>query len=335
MAQKKIPFDCVLAGKAIAAYLRKNASYISFVGEVNDVDSVMTVQISSITCLEGKNHYAFSGIARLKYQLDDGMKECCYNISASCTMVMEEDDEIGIKDMSVIYVCNQCNKQTMRIMDKFIKHLWWIGTFISIALIIILRFTDWRPIVCEPKVADGGNFTLESLSFSYLAAAIFYILNEYIPQRRKNEVYAAHIERQIISIKEYIRQIVASIEPFKMDENKYTLQTFAKTFADKDLKTKLMDGQTDLESYINKRRELVETLCDQLLSSYGNVMSYKEINYINTILKSDFICNQLVPMDFNVPKQYISSYPNNQQTIGNSIFNLYELGKDIKYERNE
>ena len=68
-------------------------------------------------------------------------------------------------------------------MDKFIKHLWWIGTFISIALIIILRFTDWRPIVCEPEVADGGNFTLESLSFSYLAAAIFYILNEYIPQR--------------------------------------------------------------------------------------------------------------------------------------------------------
>lgn len=223
----------------------------------------------------------------------------------------------------------------MRIMDKFMKHLWWIGTCVSIALIIILRFTDWRPIVCEPEVADGGNFTLESLSFSYLAAAIFYLLNEYIPQRRKNEVYAAHIERQIISIKEYIRQIVASIEPFKMDENKYTLQTFAKTFADKDLKTKLMDGQTDLESYINKRRELVETLCDQLLSSYGNVMSYKEINYINTILKSDFVRNRLEPIDFNVPEQYISSYPNNQQTIGNSIFKLYELGKDIKYEQKE
>lgn len=262
MVQKKIPFDCVLAGKTMAAYLRKNASYISFVGEVNDV-----------------------------------------------------------------------YKQAMRIMDKFMEHLWWLGTFVSIALIIILRFTDWRPIVCEPELADGGNFTLESLSFSYLAAAIFYILNEYIPQRRKNKVYADHIKRQIISIKEYIRQIVYSIEPFKMDENKYTLQTFAKTFADKDLKTKLMDGQTDLESYINKRRELVETLCDQLLSSYGNVMSYKEINYINTILKSDFICNQLVPIDFNVPEQYISSYPNNQRTIGNSIFNLYELGKDIKYEQ--
>ena len=219
----------------------------------------------------------------------------------------------------------------MRIMDKLIKHLWWIGTIVSISLIIILRFTDWRPIVCEPEVADGGNFTLESLCFSYLAAAIFYILNEYIPQRRKNEVYAAHIERQIISIKEYIRQIVASIEPFKMDENKYTLQTFAKTFADKDLKTKLMDGQTDLESYINKRRELVETRCDQLLSSYGNIMSYKEINYINTILKSYFVRNRLEPMDFNVLEQYISSYPNNQQTIGYSIFKLYELGKDIKY----
>ena len=260
MVQEKNPFESVLAGKAIAAYLRKNASYISFVGEVNNV-----------------------------------------------------------------------YKQAMRIMDKFIKHLWGIGTFISIALIIILRFTDWRPIVCVPELADGGNFTLESLSFSYLAAAIFYLLNEFIPQRRKNEVYADHIKRQILSIKEYIRQIVYSIDPFKMDENKYTLQTFAKTFADKDLKTKLMDGQTDLESYINKRRELVETRCDQLLSSYGNVMSYKEINYINTILKSDFICNQLVSIDFNVLEQYISSYSNNQQTIGYSIFKLYELGKDIKY----
>ena len=37
MVQKKNPFDCVLAGKAIAAYLRKNASYISFVGEVTTV----------------------------------------------------------------------------------------------------------------------------------------------------------------------------------------------------------------------------------------------------------------------------------------------------------
>ena len=41
MVQKKIPFESVLAENAIAAYLRKNASYISFVGEVNDVDSVI------------------------------------------------------------------------------------------------------------------------------------------------------------------------------------------------------------------------------------------------------------------------------------------------------
>ena len=107
MVQKKIPFESVLAENAIAAYLRKNASYISFVGEVNDVDSVMSAQIGSITCLEGKNHYAFRGIARLKYQLDDGMMECCYNISASCTMVMDEEDEIVIKDMSVINVISK------------------------------------------------------------------------------------------------------------------------------------------------------------------------------------------------------------------------------------
>lgn len=209
------------------------------------------------------------------------------------------------------------------------KHLWWVGSLVSIVLIIILRFTEWRPVICAPKLAEASNFMLESLSFSYLAGAIFFLLNEYIPQRRKNKVHIEHITRQIQSIKEYIRQIVASIEPFK-DENEYTQQTFTNTFANKDFRTKFMDGQDDLENYINKRRKLIESLCEQLLSSYTNIMSNKDIDFINTILKSDFIRNTLEPIDFNVPNQYISSYPNNQKEIGISIFKLYNLGKTSK-----
>lgn len=107
MVQTKIPFDCASAEKAIAAYLRKNVSSLSFVGEVSRVDSVTTVQISSIACLEGKNHYSFMGIVGLKYQLDDGMMDCCYNVSASCTMVMNEEEEIVVNDMSVINVISK------------------------------------------------------------------------------------------------------------------------------------------------------------------------------------------------------------------------------------
>ena len=78
--------------------------------------------------------------------------------------------------------------------------------------------------------------------------------------------------------------------------------------------------------------DILDNIINEALNEYTIFnMPAKEINYINTILKSDFVRNRLEPMDFNVPKQYISSYPNNQQTIGYSIFKLYELGKDIKY----
>lgn len=104
MTQQKIPFDASLAERAIANYLRKNVSSLTFRGKVSDVDSISTVQIGTITCLEDKNHYEFNGILGLKYQLDDGTMDCPFNISASCTMVINEEEEVVIKDMSIIQV---------------------------------------------------------------------------------------------------------------------------------------------------------------------------------------------------------------------------------------
>lgn len=65
------------------------------------------------------------------------------------------------------------------------KHLWWIGALCCSVLIFIIRFTDWRFIPCDSNMADKYNYTLETLSFSYLAGAIFYFSKRLLTANKK------------------------------------------------------------------------------------------------------------------------------------------------------
>lgn len=203
-------------------------------------------------------------------------------------------------------------------------HLWWIGCIISVVLICIIYFTKWRPIECT--YAEAGNRVLENLSFGILSAGIFFALNEFIPQRHQRKVAHNHIKRQMRNIKEEFRFIVNSIEPFRMGHS-YTLESFTKTFERKDLEEKYMSSSRSLMMFISEKKNLIEMICDSLLSSYGQYMTTEEQYYIDEILSSFFIRNSIVPMDFSVPKEYRGSYPNNQAKMGESIYQLYILSK--------
>lgn len=99
------------------------------------------------------------------------------------------------------------------------KQLWWIGAVLSTVLIIIIRFTDWCLIPCDPCFGQNANIAIETLSFSYLAGAIFFLLNDYIPRLKKQDIYVRHVKRQVSIVKEYMRQIVNSIKPFEINNN--------------------------------------------------------------------------------------------------------------------
>lgn len=212
----------------------------------------------------------------------------------------------------------------IRLWRKVQPHLWWIGCIASVVVIYIICFTEWRPIEC--MYAEDSNRVLENLSFGILSASIFFALNEYIPQRHQRKVAHNHIRRQLRNIKEEFRQIVSSIEPFRTGEP-YTMKSFTKAFEEKDLEEKYMNGSKTLMMFISEKKILIETICDSLLASYGQYMTIENQHYIDEILDSFFIRNNLVPMDFNVPDKYQNAYPNNQAEMGENIFQLYTLSK--------
>ena len=89
------------------------------------------------------------------------------------------------------------------------RNLCWILAIISIVIILILKFTKWRPIPCI--YADEGNSVAETLAFSYIAAMMFYLVNDVIPQKITiDDVAHRHIQRNLWRTNENLRVIVES-----------------------------------------------------------------------------------------------------------------------------
>lgn len=211
---------------------------------------------------------------------------------------------------------------------NFMKQLWWIGAVVSVVLIIIIRFTDWRLIPCAPCLGQNANIAIEALSFSYLASAIFFLLNDYVPQFKKQDIYVRHVKRQVSIVKEYMRQIVNSIKPFEINKD-YEDKAFIDAFVNTDLLSSFMGGKESIEEYIVTRKNKIETLCEQTLSLYGDYMDEDELNYVDGVLNSYFIQNPLTPMKFDIPKEVQPFYPNNQKEIGESIWQIFNIGKHM------
>lgn len=88
----------------------------------------------------------------------------------------------------------------------------------------------------------------------------------YSPTAKKS----IYITRQIKFIKENIRLIVESIEPFKMDK-KYNKNQFCSVFKRTDLSSSFMGGSTTKEEYINKKKKSIEARIQQASAKLLNV----------------------------------------------------------------
>lgn len=95
------------------------------------------------------------------------------------------------------------------------------------------------------------------------------------------------------------------------------------------LLSSFMGGKESIEEYIVTRKNKIETLCEQTLSLYGDYMDENELNYVDGVLNSYFIQNPLTPMKFDIPKEVQPFYPNNQKEIGESIWQIFNIGKHM------
>lgn len=173
---------------------------------------------------------------------------------------------------------------------RFIKEYKWllITTLMACSIIVIVRFTDWRPFGYSDK-ADSVNYTLETISFSVLAAIIFWAVNDYSSYRRRRNVAVNHINRQIWTIKELIRQMVDAVEPFSLERKSYSLESFKNVFNQIDLYEGFYGGTRKLVDVYTEYKNRIELIAEGLLASYSEYMTYDELKYLDGLLSSYLI----------------------------------------------
>lgn len=198
-----------------------------------------------------------------------------------------------------------------------------VGLFTCL-IIVILRFTDCRPFGYSTK-ADSVNYTLETISFSVLAAIIFWVVNDYSSYRRRRIIAVNHINRQICTIKELIRQMVYAVEPFSLEQKSYSLESFKNVFNQKDLHEGFYGGTRKLVDVYTEYKNRIELIAEGLLESYSEYMTYDELKYIDELLRSYLIRNTISPMDFSISIENRHFFPSNQEEIGESIYLLSKM----------
>ena len=208
----------------------------------------------------------------------------------------------------------------MNEIRKFIKEY----TTITILAVVSLCYV----IYCN---VDNCSNVFENISYSIIAAMIFYIITDYVPFRRKKKAIRRLIDAQLGKLYndiENCKKIIISPYSFKpktyKDSNEYAddfdnVNLEEKGFIDSSQTRKLY-----LESY---KTQIVNTITNIL--NFDFYLSNKELNNLTDILNSSFIAHQICPKNFDLTDDELASYPNNQREIGESIYKIHELIKEI------
>ena len=210
-------------------------------------------------------------------------------------------------------------------LSRFIKEHKWVvfAGFIAFLIIVVIRFTCYRVGYCIK--ADSVNYTLETISFSVLAAIIFWFVNDFSSYSKRRTIAVSHLSRQIGTITELIRQMADAVEPFSLKPKRYSLETFKNLFNQMDLYDGFYGGSRKIVDVYTEYKNRIELIAEGLLASYSEYMTYDELKYLDELLNSYLIRNTISPMDFSIPIENRHFFPSNQEEIGESIYILSKM----------
>lgn len=192
--------------------------------------------------------------------------------------------------------------------------------FFSIVCILILELTDLRPLG-ETYNAEGINRILLTLSYSYTAAYLFYFLQDWLPMRFRRRIAKNYVEREMRQLKELLRLCMLLLYPFSsISKSDLSKEKFMKIAGRKDLMDTSFIGSKTIIEQLNIYKKEITKISESLMSSYNGAMSDKEIKFVDGLLNSCFIANNISPINFELPDEYIDSYPNNQWEVCESIY---------------
>ena len=208
---------------------------------------------------------------------------------------------------------------------KISATLWKPLVLISASVVLIIELTSWRPLGYS-TIADNVNRFLVTLSYSIIGANLFYCFNEYLPSLSRNHVSKEHVSHQLWKIKEQIRLLIEmDLHPFSLERKRITEDCYIADFESTDLNELSPFGKNNSKAdIINKRTDTMVKICNELLSSYLNVLTENQLVFISALFTSPIVRVGLKPTIWNENKEPIIGYDDNQREIGICIYSLYK-----------
>ena len=200
-----------------------------------------------------------------------------------------------------------------------------IGLLLAVVAFIIIFILEFMKF-CPLGVWKTIRRCVLALSYNYVAAVIFYIIITLLPARQRCEIIRKRTNGLFLRLKDLARICKQSVNPAYIftDSVRPTREEYVKQFSETDLNQKdFISGEKTLCRYLEELKEKMTVTLDYLLL-YQEALTVQELDMIVKIQKSFFISNPISVINFDIPEEYRATYPNYQQEIGESIFDIYE-----------
>ncbi len=208
-------------------------------------------------------------------------------------------------------------------LHKIIKFLscTFVWGFLAVVTFLICIYIECASDPTQGVISAFKRIVL-AISYSYVAAAMFHFLVNYCPYKVRQKELSMLFSNKLWRIGESLRQCNESVlNPFEIREKQLSKEDYVDLFSKKDFsefypfsKNKsIMDRFSELRSEIENNTNY--------LLSYSDYLTDEQFRFVNTIISSRFIREELCSED--------NKY-NNQKAIGQSVFELYELYLKMK-----
>lgn len=217
------------------------------------------------------------------------------------------------------------NKQTCRVSQVYSTCTLSVGTVIFLLftlIVIILQLTEWRPFGPSEKYVEINEILL-NISYSYISAAIFFIVMDFIPKIKRKRIMHRKIRSYLTRMRSIVLQCIKGVRLYSFNENANQIpsrDTFITEFTEKDF-----SPSHDYLHLLNNNRTKITSLIETLLST----QEYLSDDCLQTILNindSLFLTQPIIPRDYCIGEneETIEIPGNNQAEIAESIYDIYE-----------
>lgn len=196
------------------------------------------------------------------------------------------------------------------------------------AILTIKLDIFWK--IGDLEKADSINDIILNLSYSILAAVIFYIFIDVIPYYTKKKKMREVLRTKIDRIKQDINSAKTAIYLPPFTEMAKTKDGFVNDFENKDMKDAYCLGLFRFKSlmeFFEHNKEQIRNSIHEILG-YSEFLTEKEVEILADINSSKYINSYFFIKDFE-NLQHQPALFNNQREIGNSIYSINELIKKL------